>query len=56
MKVTVIVEYEIPELDTLTDDEALAIEGAVACCLPSCFVRGDDDVFFASEFSAEVKQ
>lgn len=56
MKVTVIVEYEIPELDALTDDEALAIEGAVACCLPGCFARGEDDMFFAREFTVEVRR
>lgn len=56
MKVTVIVEYEIPELDALTDEDALAIEAAVCDSAPSCFIRGDDDMFFAREFSVEVKR
>lgn len=56
MKVTVIVEYEIPELDALTDADALAIDAAVSVALPFSFGRGEDDMFFAREFSVEVKR
>lgn len=55
MKVRVVIEYEIPELDELTDSDAAVIENAVMCDVPGAFVRGEDDMFFAREFSVLVE-
>lgn len=54
MKVTVVIEYEIKELDVLTDEASLAIRAEVLRDVPTIFEFTDGSAFWAESFTVEV--
>lgn len=56
MKVTVVIEYDIPAIDVLSDEDARLIETTLAEQVPSAFESDDGCVMMASNWAVEVQR
>lgn len=56
MKVRVVIEYEIPAIDALTDDDVQMIEQTIAMGAPSAFEADDGCTMLSSDWTVQVQR
>lgn len=56
MKVRVVIEYDIPAIDVLSDEDVRVIEETLADRVPSVFEADDGCAMFADSWVVEVQR
>ena len=56
MKVRVVIEYDIPAIDVLSDEDVRIIEATLSEQVPSVFESGDGCAMFADSWTVEVQR
>jgi hypothetical protein len=54
MKVKVLIEYDFPDMDSLTQNQLDTIENEVCMSVPGLFETGDDEAIISRGWSVEI--